>query len=44
MFRAGLYARMSTNDRRILSIQSHTMQKYAARRGCGRRRDTPTVV
>jgi hypothetical protein len=32
MFRAGLYARVSTNDQ-TLSIQSRDMREYAARRG-----------
>src|SRR3954447_21658282 len=33
MFRAGLYARVSTNDQQTLSMQSRAMQEYAARRG-----------
>jgi len=33
MFRAGLYARVSTNDQRTLSMQSRAMREYAARRG-----------
>jgi hypothetical protein len=33
MFRAGLYARVSTNDQQTLSIQSRAMREYAAR--CG---------
>src|SRR5579872_3919112 len=33
MFRAGLYARVSTNDQQTLSMQSRTMREYAARRG-----------
>src|SRR5580658_8312481 len=33
MFRAGLYARVSTNDQQTLPMQSRAMQEYAARRG-----------
>jgi DNA invertase Pin-like site-specific DNA recombinase len=33
MFRAGLYARVSTDDQQTLSMQSHVMREYAARRG-----------
>jgi putative DNA-invertase from lambdoid prophage Rac len=33
MFRAGLYARVSTNDQQTLSMQSRAMWEYAARRG-----------
>jgi putative DNA-invertase from lambdoid prophage Rac len=33
MFRAGLYARVSTTDQQTLSMQSHAMREYAARRG-----------
>ena len=33
MFRAGLYARVSTNDQQTLAMQSHAMWEYAARRG-----------
>src|SRR5271165_4789486 len=33
MFRAGLYARVSTNDQQTLSMQSREMREYAARRG-----------
>jgi len=33
MFRAGLYARVSTNDQQTLPMQSHVMSEYAARRG-----------
>src|SRR5215813_11146850 len=33
MFRAGLYARVSTNDQQTLPMQSRTMREYAARRG-----------
>ena len=33
MFRAGLYARVSTNDQQTLSMQSRVMREYAARRG-----------
>jgi len=33
MFRAGLYARVSTNDQQTLPMQSHVMREYAARRG-----------
>lgn len=33
MFRAGLYARVSTNDQQTLPMQSHAMRVYAARRG-----------
>jgi DNA invertase Pin-like site-specific DNA recombinase len=33
MFRAGLYARVSTNDQQTLSMQSRAMREYAGRRG-----------
>ena len=33
MFRAGLYARVSTDDQQTLSMQSRAMREYAARRG-----------
>jgi DNA invertase Pin-like site-specific DNA recombinase len=33
MFRAGLYARVSTNDQQTLPRQSRAMREYAARRG-----------
>ena len=33
MFRAGLYARVSTNDQQTLSMQSRAMREYASRRG-----------
>ena len=33
MFRAGLYARVSTNDQQTLPTQSRAMREYAARRG-----------
>ena len=33
MFRAGLYARASTNDQQTLPMQSRAMREYAARRG-----------
>ena len=33
MFRAGLYARVSTNDQQTLSMQSRAMREYAVRRG-----------
>src|SRR4051812_36979305 len=33
MFRAGLYARVSTNDQQTLPMQSHALRQYAARRG-----------
>src|SRR5947208_2098544 len=33
MFRAGLYARVSTHDQQTLSMQSRAMREYAARRG-----------
>jgi hypothetical protein len=33
MFRAGLCARVSTNDQQTLSVQSHAMREYAGRRG-----------
>jgi len=33
MFRAGLYARVSTSDQQTLSIQSRAMLEYADRRG-----------
>jgi putative DNA-invertase from lambdoid prophage Rac len=33
MFRAGVYARVSTNDQQTLSMQSRAMREYAGRRG-----------
>jgi DNA invertase Pin-like site-specific DNA recombinase len=33
MFRAGLYARVSSNDHHTLAMQNGAMQEYAARRG-----------
>jgi DNA invertase Pin-like site-specific DNA recombinase len=33
MFRAGLYARISTNDQQTLGMQSRAMREYAGRRG-----------
>src|SRR5258708_30198154 len=33
MFRAGLYARVSTNDQQTLPMQSRAMRDYATRRG-----------
>jgi putative DNA-invertase from lambdoid prophage Rac len=33
MFRAGLYARVSTNDQQTLTMQSRAMREYATRRG-----------
>jgi len=33
MFRAGLYARVSTNDRQTLPMQTRALREYAARRG-----------
>src|SRR6204780_3523287 len=33
MFRAGLYARVSRNDRQRLAMQNRAMREYAARRG-----------
>ena len=33
MLRAGLYARVSTNDQQSLAMQSRAMREYAARRG-----------
>src|SRR6202167_6144299 len=33
MFRAGLYARVSTNDQQTLPMQSRSLREYAARRG-----------
>ena len=33
MFRAGLYARVSTNDQQTLPMQSRVMREYATRRG-----------
>src|ERR1700733_13154540 len=33
MFRAGLYARVSTNDQQTLAMQNRAMHEYAARRG-----------
>jgi len=33
MFRAGLYARVSTNDQQTLAMQNQAMREYAAQRG-----------
>ena len=33
MFRAGLYARVSTHDQQTLSLQIRAMREYAAKRG-----------
>ena len=33
MFRAGLYARVSTNDQQTLPVQMHALREYAGRRG-----------
>jgi putative DNA-invertase from lambdoid prophage Rac len=33
MFRAGLYARVSTNDQQALPMQNRALREYAARRG-----------
>jgi DNA invertase Pin-like site-specific DNA recombinase len=33
MLRAGLYARVSTDDQQTLPMQSRAMREYAARRG-----------
>jgi DNA invertase Pin-like site-specific DNA recombinase len=33
MFRAGLYARVSTNDQQSLPMQNRALREYAARRG-----------
>jgi putative DNA-invertase from lambdoid prophage Rac len=33
MFRAGLYARVSTHDQQTLTMQNRAMREYAARRG-----------
>src|SRR6185369_9119339 len=33
MFRAGLYARVSTHDQQTLAMQNRAMREYAARRG-----------
>jgi len=33
MFRAGLYARVSTNDQQTLAMQSRARREYADRRG-----------
>jgi putative DNA-invertase from lambdoid prophage Rac len=33
MFRAGLYARVSTDDQQTLAMQSRAMREYASRRG-----------
>ena len=33
MFRAGLYARVSTNDQQTIPLQIHALREYAARRG-----------
>ena len=33
MLRAGLYARVSTNDQQTLAMQNRAMREYAVRRG-----------
>ncbi|HEX6894497.1 MAG TPA: recombinase family protein [Bryobacteraceae bacterium] len=33
MFRAGLYARVSTDEQQTMAIQNRAMREYAARRG-----------
>jgi len=33
MLRAGLYARVSTNDQQTLAMQSRAMREYVTRRG-----------
>lgn len=33
MFRAGLYARVSTNDQQTLAMQNRAIREYAVRRG-----------
>jgi len=33
MFRAGLYARVSTNDQQTLPMQNRALREYASRRG-----------
>jgi len=33
LFRAGLYARVSTNDQQTLPMQSRALREYTARRG-----------
>jgi len=33
MLRAGMYARVSTNDQQTLATQNRAMREYAARRG-----------
>ena len=33
MFRAGLYARVSTNDQQTIPLQMRALREYAARRG-----------
>jgi DNA invertase Pin-like site-specific DNA recombinase len=33
MLRAGLYARVSTNDQQTLAMQNRAMREHAARRG-----------
>ncbi len=33
MLRAGLYARVSTNDQQTLAMQNRAMREYVARRG-----------
>jgi Resolvase, N terminal domain len=33
MFRAGLYARVSTNDQQTIPLQIRALREYAARRG-----------
>src|SRR5207237_2155160 len=34
MLRAGLYARVSTNDQQTLAMQNRAMREHAPRRGC----------
>jgi hypothetical protein len=36
MLRAGLYARVSTNDQQTLAMQNRAMREHAARRAAGR--------
>lgn len=33
MFRAGIYARVSTNDQQTIPLQLRALREYAARRG-----------
>jgi putative DNA-invertase from lambdoid prophage Rac len=41
MFRAGLYARVSTTDQQTLPMQMRAMREYADRRGLDDRNSDP---